>query len=225
MKSTPRSFHALALICASAFAAFALFTPVPAPAQQAQANAKALFDEGVKLFDERRYAEAIMKFQQVQRLAPNYVYARSYEARARAALAQGAGPDNRLESQLQKVIIPEIDFREAPLGDILDYFALRAEELTGGELRPNFIFKGTPEQRRDTLVTLTLRNVPMTEAIRYVGQLSRTRFTYDAHAVVAEPIDSSSQQQATGAPSAQSSSAPEGGSEEPQGPRTLFERP
>jgi len=224
MKSIPRSFRILAFISASAFAAFALFVPVPAPAQQAQANARALFDEGVKLFEERRYAEAIVKFQQVQRLAPNYVYARSFEARARAALAQGAGPDNRLESQLQKVIIPEIDFREAPIGDILDYFAQRAEELSGGELRPNFIFKGTPEQRRDTLVTLTLRNVPMTEAIRYVGQLSRTRFTYEAHAVVAEPMSSASPQ-STAAPPDQSSSAPEGGSEEPQGPRTLFERP
>ena len=46
---------------------------------------------------------------------------------------------------------------------------------------------GTPEQRRDTLVTLSLRNVPMTEAIRYVGQLSGTHIKYEEHAIVADP--------------------------------------
>lgn len=214
----PRAILRLGVL---AFAALALLIASPAIAQQG--NARTLFDEGVKLFEEKRYDEAILKFQQVQRLAPNFVYARSYEARALAAKRQGAGPDNRLEGELAKVIVPTIEFREAPLGDILDFFALRAEELSGGQLRPNFIYKGTTEQRQNTLVTLNLRNVPMTEAIRYVGTLSRTRFTYETHAVVAEPMDGASPQGAV-VPAPENASAPQEDSSS-QGPRTLFERP
>jgi len=178
-------------LCA-AVAALALFAPAPAPGQPA--NAKALFDEGVRLFEGQRFAEALVKFEQIQRGAPNYAYARIYKARVRIALAQGAEPGNRLESQLSKLILPQIHFREVPLGDILDHLAVRAEELSGGELTPNFIFKGTTEQRQNTLVTLSLRNVTITEAIRYVGQLSRTRFTYEPDAVVGKPMGGSANQ-------------------------------
>jgi len=216
---TPRSLPSLALALVAAFV-FATWETQPALAQQAP-TAKAVFDEGVKLFEEKRFAEALVKFEQVQRMAPNFVYARSYAARARTALNRGAGPDNRLEGQLAQLIVPEIEFREAPLGDILDFLSMRAEELSGGEIKPNFIYKGSSEQRQNTLVNLNLRNVPMTEVIRYVGTLSRTRFTYEAHAVVGEPMGAGAAPPAS-APPADGTTSVE---PEAQGPRTLFERP
>jgi hypothetical protein len=51
----------------------------------------------------------------------------------------------------------------------------------------NFIYKGTPEQRTATLITLSLRNVPLSEAIKYVGELSRSKVRYEPHAVVIDP--------------------------------------
>ena len=159
-----------------------------APAVNAQ-SLKSIRDEGIALYDQGKFAEALGKFTLVLQQNPRDPYARSYLAKAKVALENDLGKNN-LESQLKKVIIPEINFKDAPLGDVLDYFAARAEELSGGKIVANIIYKGTPEERKNTLITLSVRNVPMTEAIRYVGQLSNTNFRYEQHAVVAEPRNS-----------------------------------
>lgn len=149
--------------------------------------AQDLYTESVKLFDEGRYAEAAIGFDAVLKQRPNHVYARSYLGKSRAAIAQGASVKQTIEARLAKVVVPEINFQDASLGDVLDYVSARTGELTNGQLTPNVIYKGSGEQRQNTRITLSLRNVPMTEVIRYVGQLSNTRFSYDEHAVVAEP--------------------------------------
>ncbi len=100
--------------------------------------------------------------------------ARSYAAKCKTALAAGVGKKNNLEGQLSKVIVPQIDLKDAPVGDVLNFLADKTEELTGGNLVPNFIYKGSPEQRENTLISLSLRSVPMTEIVKYVGQLSRS---------------------------------------------------
>ena len=150
--------------------------------------AQDLYTESVKLFDEGRYAEAAIGFDAVLKQRPNHVYARSYLGKSRAAIAQGASVKQTIEARLAKVVVPEINFQDASLGDVLDYVSARTGELTNGQLTPNVIYKGSGEQRQNTRITLSLRNVPMTEVIRYVGQLSNTRFSYDEHAVVAERV-------------------------------------
>jgi hypothetical protein len=159
-------------------------------ATASQLSAQDLYTESVKLFDEGRYAEAAIGFEAVLKQRPNHVYARSYLGKSRAAITQGAGLKQTVELRLSKVIVPEINFQEASLGDVLQYISVRTGELTSGQLTPNVIYKGTSEQRENTRITLSLRNVPMTEVIRYVGQLSNTRFAYEEHAVVAEPTSS-----------------------------------
>lgn len=174
----PRSFF-YALLAA-------IFALVSTPAE-AQLTTKQVYQEGIRLFKEGSFREALEKFELVLAHKPNDPYARSYATRSKTALAQDLGPKNDIEGQLEKIILPEVNFAEAPIGDVLLYFRSRAEELTGGKLVPNFIYKGTPEQSENTLITLSLRNVPMTEAIKYVGQLAKTKFIYEQHAIVADP--------------------------------------
>lgn len=153
----------------------------------AQNDVKTVYNQGVQLYNEGKYEEAMMKFAAVLQANPRIVHARSYMAKCKTAMVSDRRPTNNIQGQLAQITIPELNFSDAPIGDILDYFTQRAEELSGGKVSPNFIYKGTPEQRRDTLVTLSLRNVPMTEAIRYVGQLSGTHIKYEEHAIVADP--------------------------------------
>jgi len=153
----------------------------------AQNDLKTVYNQGVELYNQGKYKDAMLKFAAVLQANPRIVHARSYMAKCKTALASDRRPTNNIEGQLAQITIPELNFSAAPIGDILDYFTARAEELSGGKVRPNFIYKGTAEQRRDTLVTLSLRNVPMTEAIRYVGQLSGTHIKYQEHAIVADP--------------------------------------
>jgi|APTNR8051073442_1049403.scaffolds.fasta_scaffold18935_2 hypothetical protein len=153
----------------------------------AQNSAQAIYNQGVSLFNEEKYDEALILFEQVLKASPNFVYARNYAARCKTAMAQNLGPKNDLEGRLARVIIPEIAFADAPIGDVLDYLASRAQELTKGETVVNFIYKGTPEQRSGTPITLSLRSVPLSEAIKYVGELSRSKIKYEPHAVVIDP--------------------------------------
>lgn len=153
-----------------------LITPL-----SAQTSAQAVYNQGVALFNEEKYDEALMLFEQVLKANPNFVYARNYAARCKTAMAQNLGPKNDLEDRLSRVIIPEIAFVDAPIGDVLDYLASRTQEITKGETVVNFLYKGT------TPITLSLRNVPLSEAIKYVGELSRSKVRYEPHAVIIDP--------------------------------------
>jgi hypothetical protein len=62
------------------------------------------------------------------------------------------------------------------------------DELTGGKLHPNFIYKGSSEDRTRPQITLRLANVPVSEVIRYVGELTGTSFAFEPHAVVGTPV-------------------------------------
>ncbi|MEM6915706.1 MAG: tetratricopeptide repeat protein [Verrucomicrobiota bacterium] len=161
-----------------------------------------VYNEGVTLFQQKDYAGALAKFEKVLQHKPGYVYARNYATKCRAEIAKGAGPKNDTEATLAKIVLPEINLTDAPIGDVLNYLADRAEEISGGKVVPNFIYQGTTEQRQSTLLSLNLRGTPMTEVIRYVGQLTRTDFRYEPHAIVATPRGST---QPAPSPSEQSS--------------------
>lgn len=162
---------------------------VAGPPLSAQNTVQDHYKQGVALFNQGKFGEALIVFEKILQVRPDFVYARSYSARCKTALAQNAGPKNDLEGRLARIIIPEIAFAEAPIGDVLDYLAARAAEISKGETVVNFIYRGTPEQRQSSLITLSLRQVPLTEAIKYVGQLSQSRIKYEPHAVIVDPAN------------------------------------
>ncbi len=168
------------ILAITVFAAIG-FLAVPAHAQQDA------FNEGVRLFNAKQYTDALQMFEVVLRSKPGFVYARSYSNKCRTAIAQGAGAKKDLRADLAKIILPKVTFEDAPIGDVMAYLSQRAEELSAGKTVPNFIYKGTAEQRTNVTLSLNLRNVPMTEAIRYIGQLSNSRIDYEEHAVVVNP--------------------------------------
>lgn len=160
------------------------------PSLSAQSSAQSKYNEGLVLYNAGKYGEALTLFEEVLAQKPDFIYARNYAAKAKVMIARGVGPKNNLEGKLARLTIPEINFAGAPLGDVLDYLSARTAEISGGSVVANFIFKGSPEQRQNTLVTLSLRAVPLTEAIKYVAQLSHSKVKYEEHAIVVEPLHS-----------------------------------
>lgn len=169
----------------AALLALAAFALAPLQAQNPAPNNK--YNQGVLLFNQGKFDEALILFEEVLQAKPDFVYARSYVQKCKNAITQNLGPKNDLEGRLARLVVPEIAFADAPIGDVLDYLAARAQEISKGETVVNFIYKGTPEQRSGTLITLSLRNIPLNEAIKYVGQLSRSTIKYEPHAVVVDP--------------------------------------
>ena len=175
-----------------------LLTCLPAQFAVAQGTVQSKYNEGLRLYNSGKYGEALMIFEEVLTHKPDFVYARNYASKCKNMIAKGAGPKNDLEGKLARVIVPEISFSDAPIGDVLDYLAARASEISGGTTVVNFIYKGTPEQRQKTLITLSLRSVPMNEAIKYVGELSKSRIKYEEHAVIVDPNPANTPDPASG---------------------------
>ena len=155
----------------------------------AQQSLAAVQREGVALYNAGEYAEALSKFQKVLRGNPRYINARVYANKCKLALSQDRGPKNNMGDKLSKVMIPNVDFQEVPIGDALTYIRQRTTELTGGKIVPNIIFSGSTEQRENISVTMKLNRVPVTTLLKYMGTQSRCRIQYDEHAIIVTPQD------------------------------------
>ena len=94
---------------------------------------------------------------------------------------------NDQEIQLSSIIIPQIQFREATLGSALDYFKKTVEKQTNGKQALNFVVQLPAEQVNSQPVTLNLTNVPVTEALRYLGELVNATFVYEKYAIMVKP--------------------------------------
>jgi hypothetical protein len=84
---------------------------------------------------------------------------------------------------LQQIIVPEVNIEGASLAEVLDYIRVKAEEGSGGRGAPSFVVRSKEAGERE--ITLKLKNVPLSEVLRYAGDLGDVRFSYEKYAIVA----------------------------------------
>lgn len=149
-------------------------------------NLQKVFNDAKAAYDAGEFEKAASGFRKVLKYQPGYVYARKYLTQTEAKLKKGKTVVT-LEGKLAKLQVPNVNFDNASLGTVLTYLSQRSEEISGGKVIANFIYKGPREDKDSKMVTLKLGSVPMTEVIRYVGQLTGTKFKYEEYAVVGVP--------------------------------------
>ncbi len=135
--------------------------------------------EAVRAFQEGDYATAKSLFESLLAVDPKNPAARNY-LRA-IALREGSGPG--LQTILRNINIPTIDFRDVSVREAVAFVAQKVYELSGGERSLNVVWMVSPETIEDKRVTLSLQNVPAAEVLRYIGDASNLKFSYDAYAV------------------------------------------
>lgn len=135
--------------------------------------------EAMRAFREGDYVTAKSLFESLLAVDPRNPAARTY-LRA-IAVREGSGPT--LLSALRKINIPSIDFRDVSVREAVAFVAQKVDELSGGERSLNVVWLVPPETTQDKRVTLSLQNVPAAEVLRYIGDASDLKFTYDAYAV------------------------------------------
>jgi len=90
------------------------------------------------------------------------------------------------EVALAALIVPKIEFHDATLREALDVLRKKAGEISGGKQAVNFVIP--PGEPGDSArVTLSLQNVPFTEAVRYLGRVANIDFTFEKYAIVGKP--------------------------------------
>jgi len=153
----------------------------------APSNLQKVYNEAKANYNAGNYEEAAIGFQKVLKYQPGYIYARKYLAQTEAKIKQGGNTKVSLESKLAKLKISSLEFADTDLGSAMAFLTQKSEEISGGKVVANFIYKGPSTDKKSKTITLKLSNVPLTEVIRYIGQLTDTRFKYEEFAVVGVP--------------------------------------
>ncbi|MDF1740595.1 MAG: LysM peptidoglycan-binding domain-containing protein [Verrucomicrobiales bacterium] len=93
---------------------------------------------------------------------------------------------------LESIIIPAIDFRDVPLEDALGQMLVLVHKHADRGLFPNFkprVSLTDAEKIGNPGITLRLRNVPVSEALRYVTSLGQCNFEVEGDVIVVAPLD------------------------------------
>lgn len=173
MKRLPSALIPIAALAAFATAGFA-------------SEISDLLTEAQRAYIRGDTAAAKEKFRLVQELDRNNATAYSYLRRIAAeesSLLKGKTAPNATQAALAKLVLDKVDFRDATLPEALDFLRQRATQLSGGKQAVNFV-QQIDDAARGAKVTLTLQNVPFTEVLRYIGDLSGVTFAYEPYAIV-----------------------------------------
>jgi len=175
----------------------------------APSSLQKIFNDAKANYEAGEFEKAAVGFRKVLQHQPGYVYARKYLTQTEAMLKKGTKTGISLEDKLAKIVVPSVAFEGASLGDVMTFLTVKSKEISGGTVVANFIYKGPKGDKDSKTVTLKLNNLPMTEVIRYVGQLSGTKFKYEEFAVVGTPTTTAVAGQAgTGVIAEQKAGAP-----------------
>jgi hypothetical protein len=139
---------------------------------------QAVFEQGRALFFQGKFREAKPLLQQVAAADPRHVETRAMLARIQ--LQEKQGPT--LRERLATVRLGKVEFAEVTVAEALEGLKALAKEASGGKVAPNFLVRG--EGGMTQRITLNLKDIPLTDAIQYVAELSRTVCRYEANAVV-----------------------------------------
>jgi beta-lactamase regulating signal transducer with metallopeptidase domain len=99
----------------------------------------------------------------------------------------GIGEGSTLNAKLESIVLPKLDLRDASLEETIGFLRVRLRELDPDKQGVNFVITSAAmEAAREKKITLQLSNVPFSEVLRYVAELSGLQVRTDQHAVVLE---------------------------------------
>jgi hypothetical protein len=179
----------LLLTATVASAQFGAATPPPSllgPKAGTTPEVQALVQEGLAAFQKGDLDKAKSAFELAYTMDPRNVMAISYLRRIQAAEKTRPAKVDR-ERLLSGVIIPNIQFKDATLGSALDFLKKAVNQQSAGRQSVSFVVQMPAEQVNTMTVSLSLQNIPASEAIRYLADVANATVTYETYAVVFKP--------------------------------------
>ena len=157
-------------------AVLAAFAPVSVRAAD---DVYVSFEEGRAAFNAGHFEIAREKLAYVLSKSPDHVPTRAMLAQIEAQL----GPNNTiLRKTYEKVILDKVEFADVSVDEALQAVRFLSLKASQNKVAPNVIVK-SPDIGKKT-ITLNLAQVPLTEVLNYIAQLSGGRVVYDKNAVV-----------------------------------------
>jgi len=148
-------------------------------------NANTHYLNGIAAENAGDPAAAGEAYQMALRINPNHANARfrlgQLKINSAAIAAKGR------EAKIGGVMLPELRLEEATLRECLDALAVKIEKESKGEVIPNFIVQDPAEKLAAAKVSIQLKNVPTSAALKYILTEVGAKVKYDEHAVVISP--------------------------------------
>ena len=100
-----------------------------------------------------------------------------------------------LMAKLERIIFPEIEFKDAPLEDVIKFLIEKSREIdrkNGGVSGVNIVIIGVPPdylKKGAVTITLSLRNVSLRDTLRYVTDIAGLKFIIDSNKIIFMPPD------------------------------------
>ena len=118
-----------------------------------------------------------------------------------SSLIGGKEPSGYLQKKMQTIVFPQVAFSGASVEEAIDFLRMKSKELDTSETDPskkgvNIILK-QGESPSTTLITLDVRDVPMSEALRYVTDIAGMKFKIEPFAVLVVPVSETTTEQYT----------------------------
>ena len=165
--------------------AFLLASSLVLGALQAQTSAAKEYSEAQRAYLAGDTETAKTKFQEVLAIDPTNSGAKNYLRTI--LMAEKKDKKSPLAGQLKTLIVPKVSFKEASLASVLDFLKSKAAEISANKVAPSFVLKLPADFATQTPITLELSNVPFTEILRYLGDLTSTKFDIQEYAIVVTP--------------------------------------
>lgn len=153
------------------------------------ADLQSLLTEGQTAFMRGDMAAAKRSFQLANRVDPRNPTVIGFLKQIAAAEAKNPGATSS-EAEYKGIVIQKIEFRDATLASALDFMKRKVADQTGGKKSVNFVLQLSPEQQ-NAPVSLTLSDIPFTEALRYIAESIDAKVEYQKFAVVIKPKNGS----------------------------------
>lgn len=166
-----------AKVSVSTAAFFAVFVLITAPVLAEDLNA--VFQQGRAAFYRSDFATAHKLLSRVAAANPKHTETNNMLAFIRA---NNKVDEGTLKNQYATVILPKVEMQDVTLTEAIDGLRTLSKNASNGKVTPNVIIKGEDVGQRK--LSLALSNVPLSEVLNYVTQLTSTKATYDKHAVI-----------------------------------------
>lgn len=147
-------------------------------------SAQKFLTSGQLAYGKGDYAAAKRDFEMVLRIDPRNQTAIGFMKMIAARQTKDDGGAST-EKALATIILPKIEFKDATVGSALEFMKKKVAELSNGKQSVSFVVQ--PGVDAMATCTLSLSNVPFTEALRYLGELANVSFQYQKYAIVVRP--------------------------------------
>lgn len=113
----------------------------------------------------------------------------------------GRSPGAYLTEKMNKIIFPTVSFQGTTIEEAIEFLRVKSRDLdtftdASGVKGVNIILR-QGDAPSNASITLDLKDVPMSEALRYVTELAQMKYKVEAHAVLVVPLSEDASQQYT----------------------------